>query len=78
MAKLSGERRRALEILAGSPDGCTASLMMAHKFFPELLADLVRMGLAVSKPATVRAGGGPIEVVRLQITEAGRKAIAGN
>jgi hypothetical protein len=76
MAKLGDERRRALTILAGSPDGCTTSLMMAHKFLPELLADLVRNGLAISKPTTMRAGAKPIEVVRMHITEAGRKTIA--
>jgi hypothetical protein len=76
MAKLSDERRRVPLILAGSPDGCTMSLMMAHRIIPELLADLVRAGLAVSKPTTVRAGKTPIEVVRMHISEVGRKAIA--
>jgi hypothetical protein len=72
MAKLSDERRRALTILARSPDGSTTSLMMAHKFVPELL---VRTGLAISKPTTMRAGVKPIEVVRMHITEAGRREV---
>jgi hypothetical protein len=50
--------------------------MMAHGFKPEILADLVRHGLAVSKPKTVLAGETPVEVVWMHITEAGRKAIA--
>jgi hypothetical protein len=41
MAKLSDEQQRALKLLAGSPDGCTTSIMMAHGFTPELLAALV-------------------------------------
>jgi hypothetical protein len=40
----SADRRRALRVLADSPDGCTESLMMAHGFTMELLADLVRDG----------------------------------
>jgi hypothetical protein len=74
---LSTEQRRALKLLAGSPDGCTMSIMLAHGLKPELLADLVRGGLATAKPETVRAGGKSIEVVRMLITDAGRQAIAG-
>jgi uncharacterized metal-binding protein len=76
MAKLTDEQRRALQLLARCPDGCTTSIMMAHGFKPEILADLVRHGLAVSKPKTVLAGETPVEVVWMHITEAGRKAIA--
>jgi hypothetical protein len=75
MAKLTDEQRPALQLLARSPDGCTTSIMMAHGFKPEILADLVRRGLAVAKPKTVRAGETSIEVVWMHITAAGRKAI---
>ena len=76
MANLTHEERRALQLLARSPDGCTTSIMMAHGFKPEILADLVRHGLAVAKPETVRAWETSIEVVWMRITAAGRKAIA--
>jgi hypothetical protein len=53
------------------------SIMLAHGLKPELLADLVRGGFATAKPETVRAGGKSIEVVRMTITDAGRRALAG-
>jgi hypothetical protein len=40
------DRRRALELLAASPDGCTEALMFANGFTAELLIELVRAGLA--------------------------------
>jgi hypothetical protein len=38
------DRRRALELLAASPDGCTEALMFANGFTAELLVELVRAG----------------------------------
>jgi hypothetical protein len=40
-----------------------------------MLAGLVRAGLATAERETMKAGAKPIDVVRLQITAAGRKAI---
>jgi len=37
------DRRRALELLAASPDGCTEALMLAHGFTPPMV-DLIRLG----------------------------------
>jgi hypothetical protein len=73
---LNDEQRLALRLLAGSPEGCTTSIMMAHGFTPETLADLVRHGIAATKPETLHISGKSIEIVRMHITEAGRKAIA--
>jgi hypothetical protein len=39
---------------------------------------LVRVGLATAEPETVRAGKRQIEVVRMTITVAGRRALAGS
>jgi hypothetical protein len=39
-------RRRALELLAASRDGCTEAIMMAHGFTVEMLVEMVRAGLA--------------------------------
>jgi hypothetical protein len=52
-----------------------AALIYAHGFTADLLAELVHDGLATAKPGTVRAGGRPIEVTRIKITDAGRRAL---
>jgi hypothetical protein len=69
------DRRRALRYLAGAPEGVTEALMLAHGFPVPLLVDLCIAGLAIATPARMVAGGRPVEVVRMKITEAGRKAI---
>ena len=69
------ERRRALELLAASPDGCSEAIMLAHGFPVPLLVDLCIAGLAIATPERMVAGGRPVEVVRMKITEAGRQAI---
>jgi hypothetical protein len=68
------DRRRALELLAASPDGCTEAIMLAHGFTVELLVDLCIAELAIATPERMVAGGRPVEVVRMKITEAGRRA----
>jgi hypothetical protein len=42
----SAERRRALELLAASPDGCTAAILLAHGFKSDQLVELINAGLA--------------------------------
>jgi hypothetical protein len=68
--------RRALELLATSRDDCTEALMCAHGFTVELMVALVRAGLATATPERMVAGGRKVEVVRVRITEAGRRALA--
>jgi hypothetical protein len=71
-------RRRALELLASSPHGATEKLLVvAHGFDSDMVANLVRTGLATEEREVMKAGGKPIEVVRIKITEAGREAIEG-
>jgi hypothetical protein len=72
---LNADRRRALALLAGSPDGCTEAVMLAHGFKLDLLVELVRDGLATTKPERMRVGGREIAVTRVRITEAGRRAL---
>jgi len=74
---LSGDQRRALEILAGSPQGCTEGMLRAQGFTVRLLARIVRAGLAVARPEIVKAGGQTLSMLRLTITDAGRQALAG-
>jgi hypothetical protein len=77
MAKLSDEQRRALRLLARSPNGCTEALMMAHGFELAMLAKLVIDGLAVAVDHSTMAGRRRMKVTWLRIAAAGRKAIAG-
>ncbi len=69
-------RRRALELIAWSPDGMTEAMLLAHGFTVEMLVDLIRAGLATAKAERVMAGGRSMQVTRVRITEAGRRALA--
>jgi hypothetical protein len=70
---LTSTRRRALEMLAGSPHGCTEAVLQAHGFGVMQLVRLIRRGLATTEPETTQAGGR----VRIGITDAGKRALAG-
>jgi hypothetical protein len=67
--------RRALELLASCRDGCTEAMMLAHGFKTEMVVELLRAGLATATAERVVAGKHRIEVARLRITEAGRRAL---
>src|SRR5262245_39831231 len=69
------DRRRALELLATSPDGTTEAIMLAHGFTIELLVELINAGLASAQSERVVAGNKTIEVATVRITEAGRRAL---
>jgi hypothetical protein len=70
-----GERARALNILAENPDGCSRAIMLARGFPLSLLNRLVRAGLASSHLEREDRGDKAIEIVRVKITEEGRKAL---
>ena len=70
------DRRRALELLAASCDGCTGALLRAHDFLVRQMVDLVRAGLATTHAERMVAGGKSIEVARVKIAEAGRRALS--
>jgi len=70
------DRRRALELLSASPDGCSEALMLANGFPVEMLVELIRTGLASVEVERMMADGKQIEVARVRITEAGRQAFA--
>jgi hypothetical protein len=74
---LSAEQRQALELLAGGPRGYTKGRLLADGFTVDMLADLVREGLATTQRRTQRVGGRQIRVERYLITDAGRTAIEG-
>ncbi len=70
---LPATRRRALELLASCPDGCTEATMRAHGFTIKQMVELVHARLATAKTERVMAGTRPIMVARVRITEAGRQ-----
>src|SRR5262249_59515171 len=72
---LTSDRRRTLRLLAGAPEGCTEPVMLAHGFTVPLLVDLCIAGLAIATPEHMVAGVRKVEVVRMKITEAGRRAL---
>ncbi len=76
--RLSPHPRRTLELLdllAISPHGATEALLVrAHGFNSDMIADLIRVGLATAECETV-TGARPAEVVRIRITEAGQDAL---
>ena len=70
---LGTKARDALELLTAASPSCPELLLLAHGFKIEMLADLVREGLATAQPEAVNAGDRT--VVRVMITDAGRKAL---
>jgi hypothetical protein len=79
VARLSPTRRRALELLASSPNGATKELLVVvNGFGRDMIAGLVRTGLATADREIVKARGNTIKVVRITITDAGRRALAEN
>jgi hypothetical protein len=74
-APLPRAQHRALTLLGGSPAGCTEAIMLAHGFTEALLSDLVRAGLATAHVDRMVTGKRPMEVLRLKITDAGRRVV---
>ena len=73
--KRSSERRRALALLAASPDGTTEAMVLAHGFSTRMMGELISDGLANAQAECMIAGRA-IEVIRVRITDAGRRALA--
>jgi hypothetical protein len=74
--RLSAEQRSALRLLAGDPHGATEELLvLAHGFNGDMIAGLVRTGLATAQREMMKAGGKTVEGVRIMITQAGRGAL---
>jgi hypothetical protein len=74
---ISKEQHRALVMLADAgPNGFVKPILLMQGFAPSVLEALVHDGLATSRPEMVRAGRQPVEVTRVRITDAGRRALA--
>jgi hypothetical protein len=72
---MTANERRMLEMLAAS-GGCTDALLVAHGFDFDLMARMVRERLATATPQRVFAASKPVEVTRVKIKDAGRRALA--
>jgi hypothetical protein len=69
--------RRALQLLADvGQSGATEAIMLAHGFPAATLAGMMKDGFITEAIDTVRAGARMIDVRRLHITQAGRRALA--
>jgi hypothetical protein len=74
--RLGAEQRRALEILATAGlDGCTGAALFARGFTIDMLADLVRDGLATARRETLKVGKRKVTVARVWIADAGQQAL---
>jgi hypothetical protein len=74
--RLSPDQCRALELLGSDPQGATDELLVfVYGFDSNMIADLVESGLAMAELENMKAGSRSIEVVRIRITGAGRKAL---
>jgi hypothetical protein len=58
------------------PRGSTSDSLLTRGFTVDMLGGLARNGLVRAHRETVRAGGRTIEVIRVRITDAGRRAVA--
>jgi len=72
---LGARHRRVLKMLAEAAHGRDVNALLARGFGFEIMADLVRSGLATVRVETVEARGLAIEVARLKMTNAGRRAL---
>ena len=66
-------RRYVLGLLTPKKDGCTMSMLSARGVKVKTLDELIAAGLATA--AIEHVGRGSIEVTRVKITEAGRRAL---
>jgi hypothetical protein len=69
-------RRRALQIIAANPSGCTEAMLAAHDIPAEVLIELVRGGLVVARSERINEEDGFLDVTKVWITEAGEHVLA--
>ena len=70
------ERRRLLGLLASTEKGCTTNLLVALGFETDMVVGAVVDGLATSQTERELVGEGVVDVTRVRITDAGRRALA--
>jgi hypothetical protein len=74
--RVSAEQHLALDLLASNRNGISEQMLARSLGFSRgVLASLVRRRLATREREVVEAGGKTVEIVRLRIATAGRRAI---
>ena len=66
--------RYVLGLLTPKKDGCTMTMLLARGVKAEIIDELLAAGLAIKKSELVGRGR-PIEITRIAITDAGRRAL---
>ena len=69
-------RRRALEIIAAYPAGCTEAILAGQNSPADVLIELVSSGLAVARNQLIDDDDGAVEVTLVWITAAGERVLA--
>jgi hypothetical protein len=77
MVMLNDDETRSLEALARAPDGCAEAVLLTDGFTIKQLSGLVIDGFATLQRRRAKVAGRERRVFWMQITEAGRNAIAG-
>ena len=72
---VSATRKRALKLLAEHPNGSNGAVLLAHGFSLKLLNELIGGGLGTRRTESMMRGSKPVEILRVKITEAGRRAL---
>ena len=75
MPNYPADWHRVLEMLAGSPNGCTALVLVAQGFPSTIIAGLVDCGLVTAATERVLIGQSTVDVTRLKITDRGRATL---
>lgn len=74
--RLTRSARFALAVIASDPAGVTESLLLhGHGYSRALLTAMARSGLVEIRREVVVVGTEPVEVGKVYITQAGRKAV---
>jgi len=66
-------RRRALELIAAHPQGCTEAVLAAENVPVDVLIELVQSGLVTAINERLEDEDGAVEGTRVWITEAGKR-----
>jgi hypothetical protein len=75
MAATVEERRALVMVATAGHNGATSLLLAVRGFDANMIAGLINQGLATLTHEKVRAGGKTIEVGKVRITAAGRRAL---
>ena len=74
---MTADERGLLELLAGTENGMSEALLLAHGVSPQSIVNAVHAGLATLTAERKPTGQSTLEMKRVRITDAGRRALAG-